>query len=265
MDNPLVSVIIPTYNNTRTIDRCLKSIKDQSYNNIEIIVVDNNSTDDTKQIAKKYTDKVYNKWPERSAQRNYWVSKASWKYVLVHDSDIYFHKDTVKEAVELMQNSDYSALILPEKSIWEWFWVKVKAFERSFYMWNDYMEAIRFFDKQKYDEIWGYDENLTWPEDWDLTIRFREAWLKIGRTKNMLLHDEWHIDIFWSSKKKQYYWKDMFEKYSKKWPEYFSKQMSFFVRFPINKILKKWLRHPILFNCMIFMKGLEYFNSKRYK
>jgi probable beta-1,3-galactosyltransferase len=60
MKNPLVSVIIPTYNSSRTLEKCLKSIKNQTYKNIEIIVVDNNSIDNTKEIAKKYTGKVYN-------------------------------------------------------------------------------------------------------------------------------------------------------------------------------------------------------------
>jgi glycosyltransferase involved in cell wall biosynthesis len=42
---PLVSVIIPTKNSARTLDKCLKSIKDQAYPNIEIILVDNNGTE----------------------------------------------------------------------------------------------------------------------------------------------------------------------------------------------------------------------------
>jgi len=50
-NNPLVSVIITTRNSERTIDKCLSSIKQQTYKNIEIIVVDNNSADKTKEIA----------------------------------------------------------------------------------------------------------------------------------------------------------------------------------------------------------------------
>lgn len=57
---PLVSVIIPTYNSARTLETTLKSIKKQTYQNIEIIVVDNNSKDTTKKIAEKYADSVYN-------------------------------------------------------------------------------------------------------------------------------------------------------------------------------------------------------------
>ena len=63
---PLVSVIIPTKNSTRTIEICLQSIKKQSYPKIEITVVDNYSRDKTKEIAQKYA-KVYNKGTERSS------------------------------------------------------------------------------------------------------------------------------------------------------------------------------------------------------
>ena len=258
---PLVSVIIPTYNSERTIEKCLKSIKNQSYKNIELIVVDNNSTDKTKEIAKKYADKVYNKGPERSAQRNFGVSQSNGEYVLVHDSDIYFPKKCIEEAISIFLEKDPDALILPEKSIGEGYWAKVKSFERSFYLGNDYIEAARFFKKDVFDKMGGYDENLTGPEDWELTLRLRMNKYGIMRTKELLLHDEGKIDLFGSSKKKKYYAKDVFEKYAKMYPDHFKKQMSFWVRFPINKLLLNLIKHPILTFSMVLMKGLEYFNS----
>ena len=78
---PLVSIVVTTKNEEKNIENCLNSIKNQNYpqNKIEIIVVDNNSIDKTKQIALRYTDKVYNFGPERSAQRNFGVKKSKWK------------------------------------------------------------------------------------------------------------------------------------------------------------------------------------------
>jgi glycosyltransferase involved in cell wall biosynthesis len=262
MNDPLVSVIIPTKNSSRTLEACLKSIKDQSYKNIELIVVDNNSTDDTKEIAKKYTDKVFNYGPERSAQRNFGVKQAKGEYLLIHDSDIYFNIDSVKECVELSQGENCDAIILPERSIGIGFWAKVKAFERSFYMGNDYIEAPRFFKRAVYEKLGGYDENLYAGEDWDLAIRLRENGYKISRAKIFIEHDEGKMDLLGSSRKKKYYASNLFEIYAKKHPEEFKKQMNFFVRFPLNKIVKKGSRHPVLFSSMIFMKGLEYKNSK---
>ena len=51
-----VSVIIPTYNYAHFIVQCLESVLNQSYNNLEIIVVDDGSTDDTKEVLKPYLD-----------------------------------------------------------------------------------------------------------------------------------------------------------------------------------------------------------------
>ena len=79
-EGPLVSVIVPTKNSERTIERCLKSIKEQSYKNIELIVVDNYSEDKTFEIANKYADKIIKKGPERSLQRNYGAKISSVKY-----------------------------------------------------------------------------------------------------------------------------------------------------------------------------------------
>ena len=259
--NPLVSVIIPTKNSARTLEKCLESIKNQSYQNIELIVVDNNSSDETKKIARKYTDKVFNFGPERSAQRNYGAKQASGEYLLIHDSDIYFNQDSVKECVDLTKKEECDAIILPEKSIGIGFWAEVKAYERSFYVGNDYMEGARFFKKGIYEKLDGYDENLYAGEDWDLTIRIREAGYRISRTKLFLEHDEGNIDLLGSSRKKKYYASNFFEIYSKKHPKEFKKQMSFFIRFPLNMIIKKGVKYPILFSSMIFVKGLEYLNS----
>ena len=257
MSKPIVSVIIPTCNSERTIKQCLESIRNQSYENIELITVDNNSIDNTQKIAKKYTDKVFNKGPERSAQRNFGAKNATGEYLLIHDSDIYFNRDSVKECVELAISENCDAIILPEKSIGIGFWAKVKAFERSFYVGNVYMEGARFFKKNIYDKIGGYDENLYAGEDWDLTIRFRETGCKISRAHIFIEHDEGEMNLFSSSKKKKYYGPNFFEIYAKKNPEYFKKQMSIFYRFPLRKLVKKGLRHPILLVAMIIMKGLE--------
>ena len=61
--------------------------------------MDNNSTDRTKEIAKEYTEKVYNYGPERSAQRNFGVKQASGKYILYLDADMILSEDVVFKCV----------------------------------------------------------------------------------------------------------------------------------------------------------------------
>jgi len=178
----LVSVIVTTKNEEKNITNCLRSVKNSinptnSTNptnlEVEIIVVDNNSTDNTVKIARRFTDKVYNKGPERSAQRNYGVKKAKGKYILYLDADMILSENVIKECINKCENEDYVALYIPEKIIGRDFWIKVRDFERSFYN-ATCIDAIRFIRRDKFLEIGGFDESLTGPEDWDFDRRIRE-------------------------------------------------------------------------------------------
>ena len=71
MTSGLVSVVVTTKNEQANIERCLESICIQTYEPIEIIVVDNGSTDLTKTIASRFTTNVFDHGPERSSQRNF--------------------------------------------------------------------------------------------------------------------------------------------------------------------------------------------------
>lgn len=203
--NPLVSVIVPTYNSGRFLDACLRSIKDQSYKNIELIVVDNNSSDETKKIAKKYTRYVFNKSPERSAQRNYGVKQSSGEYVLIIDSDMQLTEDVVTACVEAaIKNPNLGALIIPEESFGTGLWAQCKKLERSFYVGVDWIEAARFFNKKTYLEAGGFDERMVSGEDWDLSQRI-ETISQIGRVNEYILHNEGHLSLLRTIKKKYYY------------------------------------------------------------
>src|SRR3989344_8712585 len=102
-NNPLISVIITTKNEEDVISNILESINKQTYRNFEIILIDNQSSDRTLNIAKKYTKKVFTKGPERSAQRNFGVEKARGEYVLILDADMVLTQKVLEEAVKLFK------------------------------------------------------------------------------------------------------------------------------------------------------------------
>src|SRR5512136_2642001 len=99
-DRPLISVVIPTFNSEEFLERCLESIRAQSYPEVEIIVVDNYSGDKTRDIAEKYADLVFLQGSERSVQVNFGVKHARGKYVYRVDSDFVVEPDVIQEAVE---------------------------------------------------------------------------------------------------------------------------------------------------------------------
>ena len=141
----LVTIIVPTYNSENTLELCLRSIKNQSYKNIEIIVVDRFSEDKTVEIAGKYGARVYQLDCERTKAKNFGLRKARGDYVLFVDSDMELTKRVVEECVELAEGDGrIGGIIIPERSVGDGFWVKVRDFERSFYAGTE-IESARFF------------------------------------------------------------------------------------------------------------------------
>ncbi|MCM8762853.1 MAG: glycosyltransferase [Candidatus Omnitrophica bacterium] len=271
---PLVSVIVTTKNEAKNIGNCLDSIKKQDYpqDKIEIIVVDNNSEDQTKEIAKKYTDKVYNFGPERSAQRNFGVRQAKGDYILYLDADMILSEQVIRECIIKCKENNFVALYIPERIIGEGFWNKVRDFERSFYN-ATVIDCVRFVKKDKFLEIGGFDENLTGPEDWDFDRRIKQ----VGRTdiiKAPLYHNEESFNLKRYLAKKAYYVKD-FDKYIQKWGRadpLIRKQFGFYYRyfgvfFEKGKG-KQLFMHPLFTLGVYFLRllvGIRYTISKWYK
>jgi glycosyltransferase involved in cell wall biosynthesis len=205
MPNPLVSVIVPTKNSSKFLEACLRSVKEQSYKRIELIVVDNSSTDDTQAIARRITDKVFTKGPERSAQRNFGAAQAAGEYVVFIDSDMVLSKGVIGSCVQAMASHPNAAgVIIPEESFGVGFWAQCKKLERSFYVGVDAIEAARFFGKAAFEKAGGYNEALISGEDWDLSDRI-EALGNIVRIGDFIYHNEGRISLGKTLRKKHYY------------------------------------------------------------
>ena len=258
---PLVSVIIPAYNEEKVIGRLLGSIKNQSHKRIEIVVVDDASTDKTAEIAKKYTDKVFTRLhAERSIQRNFGASMAKGKYLFFLDADMELSEDVVKECVGLLVNNDkIGAIVVPEESIATNFWEEVKAFERSFYNLegDEKVDAARFFSKDAFDKVGGYDETITGPEDWDLPDSIGKSGYMIERIKSIIYHHE-RINSPFSVARKKYYYALKSHRYLKKQKiSTFGPKTVYFLRPIFYREWKRILTHPVLSLGMFLVLSLE--------
>jgi glycosyltransferase involved in cell wall biosynthesis len=281
----LVSVIITTKNEAANIASCLDSIKGQSYpqNLIEIIVVDNNSTDKTKEIVENFKNvipseaersnlniKLFNLGPERSAQRNYGVKQSSGEYFIYLDADMILDEDVIKDCVEKIKADEKNvALYISEIVMGESFWSQVRRFERSFYD-GTVIDCARFIKKGKFLEVGGFDENLTGPEDWDLDKKLRN----LGETdlvKTPIYHNEAEFDLKKYLSKKGYY-AQKFDAYIAKWgkddadiKKQFGIGYRFFGVFMENGKWQKILAHPILTLGIYFLRflvGIKFLTRK---
>ncbi|OGM26102.1 hypothetical protein A3D01_04975 [Candidatus Woesebacteria bacterium RIFCSPHIGHO2_02_FULL_39_13] len=256
----MVSVIITTKNEEDVLERLLVSIQDNIYKNTEAIVVDNNSSDKTKIIAKKYTDKVFDFGPERSSQRNFGAKKSNGKYLLILDADMKLSKDVIYECVVLAEgNRKIGEIVIPEESMATNFWEKVKAFERSFYnLEGDRdVDAARFFKREAFLKAGGYDEAITGPEDWDLPDTIGKLGYKIGRIKSKIYHYERFTSPFKVAKKKFYYGLKSHRYLKKQKIPTISPKTVYFLRPVFYKNWKKLVLHPFLSIGMFLMLTLE--------
>ena len=101
---PLVSIIIPTYNSEKTLAKCLESIKKQTYKNIEVIVVDRFSADSTIEIAKRYGARIYQLDCERAKAKNFGLGIARGEYIMFVDSDMEHDDKFIEEYITLRDN-----------------------------------------------------------------------------------------------------------------------------------------------------------------
>lgn len=254
-----ISVIIPTKNEEANITRCLKSIKWRK-KPIEIIVVDNYSTDKTVQIAKNLGAKVFQKGPERSAQRNFGAKKAKGKYLFFVDADMEVDQAVIGQAIAIFGKKrkdtpgvgaapriqrgtgehtlpewSVKAVVVPEAAAGKNFWAQTRALEMNCYLHEPAIEAARIFDKKTFLQAGGFDEKLIAAEDWDFHQRIQKLG-KIGRIEAKLIHHEDQLSLFNHLKKKYYYAKNI-KAYASKHPKMFILQSAF----PRVRIfLKNW-------------------------
>jgi len=257
MEKNMISITITSKNESLHLPRLLKSLKLQTFKDFETIVVDNASTDGTKDIARKFGARVFDKGPERSAQRNYGVQVSRGQYILVLDADMTLAPGVLADCIGVVTNDPkVGALIIPEKSFGIGFWTKYKVFEREFYVGDKTIEAPRFFKKTTFKKFNGYDTGITGPEDYDLPLRMRKAGVKIGRIKSYIYHDEGRFSPFKSAKKK-YYYASHSGTFLKRHPEQVLSLGNLILRPIFFKKWKKMISHPGLTLGMLIVKIFE--------
>jgi len=249
----LVSVIVPTFNSSGTLQTCLESVKRQTYPHIETLVVDNYSTDSTVHIARRY-GKVFTKGRERSAQRNFGAERSEGGYLVFLDSDIELTPKVIEESVS-KATQGYDAIIFPELVVAEGFWGKCRALEARCYLGDDLIEAPRFYRSAVFRQLGGFDLDLTGWEDWDLARRIRYAGYKVTRIRSLTFHHEGKVHPFQIIAKKYYYGRTV-SGYLRKHRSASTKQIPI-LRTAYVRNRKILARQPIHAMGFIILKALE--------
>lgn len=290
MNQPLVSIVVTTKNEELNIRQCLESIHNQTYNNIQLCVIDNYSTDKTCQIVQSLGTKLYYGGPERSAQRNLGLkTKSKGKYGMYIDADMMLTKDLVSRCVEQMEllPLSYSGIYIPEIIYGQSLFNRIRRFERTFYN-GTVIDAIRFFRMEAFLKVGGFDEELFKRgsgEDWDLDKKIRllgstfllnpltnnkivikksttKDQLQANRSYHFIIHDETKLKLIDYLNKKKYY-SVGFSGYISKWgtsdpdiQKQFGIKYRFFIVFVEKQKWKKLLTNPYYYLLILAIKSL---------
>jgi glycosyltransferase involved in cell wall biosynthesis len=260
-DSPLVSIVIPTFNSASTISRCLASIRKQTYQNIEVIIVDKGSRDGTVEEARRFGCKVYViRATERSEQMNYGARMARGKYLYIVNSDFVLEQTVIEEAVEVCEEKELSAVCVhntsdPSVS----FWARVRKMERDCYIDDDLNIAARFFDREVFLSLGGYDERLIAGEDYELHNRLVASGFRVGRIRGRELHIGEPRDLRDVINKHYYYGKTL-PRFVTKSRVRGLKQLSP-IRPAYLRHLKEMLRDPILLLGFLVYQIIRYLSA----
>ena len=177
-----VSVIIPSYNEERDIEKCLISLQQQTYPDLEIIVIDDGSVDATLENIKKFSVKLLNQSHQGPAiARNLGASKAKGEILVFVDADMTFDKDFIKNLIKpildkktigTFSKGEYVANM---DNVWSRCWNLNKGLTKNKMLPDNYPDTqpvFRAILKSKFDEVNGFD-SVGYNDDWTLSQKLR--------------------------------------------------------------------------------------------
>ncbi|NLI26518.1 MAG: glycosyltransferase [Acetobacter sp.] len=182
--DPLVSIVLPTFNCGKYLNYCLKSIVDQKYKKIEVILVDDASTDNTESVVNDFYDYIdikYVKMEKNSGlpiALNRGLSIAKGDFIARHDADDFMYNIRINDQVEFLRENVDIDLVGSGADV---FGITNNVFRQpqkyedimnSFLMFNPFIHPTIMFRRELFDNgLYIYNENLDSDEDYDLWSR----------------------------------------------------------------------------------------------
>lgn len=243
--NPLVSIIVPCYNQAQYLDEALQSVLGQTYHYWQCIIVNDGSPDNTEEVAEKWVKQdsrfiyLYKENGGVSSARNLGINYAKGRFILPLDSDDKIGKNYIESAIKLFDQEDDLKLV----------YSKAELFGERTGVWNlpefslfglakfNMIFCSAIFKKLDWELVGGYDVNMIYGiEDWEFWI----AVLKGGGKVKCLDTVEFFYRIKSESRQTQLDIKKskiMYDFMSVKHADFFVNQLGSFIE--INEIIEK--------------------------
>lgn len=198
MQNSLVSVIIPCYNQGQYLQEAVDSVLASTYDNIEIIVLDDGSTQDIeflKTFAAKKTKVIHQEKQGVAEARNNAIKVAGGKYILPLDADDKIHSTYIEKAVNVFENSDKISIVYCEI---EFFGTKQGKWELAEYKFPDILAGnsicnTAMYKKNDWELCGGYKKEMIYGfEDWEFWLSLIERGAEVYRIPEILFSYRQH-------------------------------------------------------------------------
>lgn len=178
--NDLVTVVIPCYNYGHYLAEAIESALQQTYRNVQVIVVDDGSSDDTRDVVARYptVHYIYQENRGLSAARNTGIRAARGKYIQPLDADDRLDPTSIEKSVKLMDAG--ADVVCPgQKEFGEgsrFYTRDTKKFSLAHFLEHNRIHCASMFRKKAWADVGGYDERMdVGYEDWDFWIRMLAA------------------------------------------------------------------------------------------
>ena len=214
-----VSVIIPTLNRINTLQRAIDSVIAQSFESIEIIVVDNGSSDGSVNMLKKYYPNVKVIHEHKvgvSASRNKGIKYAKSPWIAFLDSDDAWDQKKLEKQINLLHNSHDKYRLIHTNEIWIRNGKRINQMKKhqkfGGYIFDEWLSlccispSSVLIDRSIFDDMGLFNENLPVCEDYDMWLRIcskeevlfidEKLTFKYGGHKDQLSKSYWGMDRF---------------------------------------------------------------------
>lgn len=193
---PKVSIIIPCYNQGKYVAEAINSALRQTFKDIEIVCVNDGSTDNSVEIIKlfenKYKNFIFlNNEENRGViySRNFAIKNCNGTYILPLDADDIIEPTYVEKAVKILDNNPNIGIVYCKAKIfgnYDKYW-NLKPFNKSDILYENCIFCSALFRKSDFIKIGGYNNNMKYGcEDYDLWLSFIEQGLEVFQINEIL-------------------------------------------------------------------------------
>lgn len=255
-ERPMVSVVVPVKDSIRTMEACMRSIRAQTWEPLELVVIDNFSTDGTWEVAQRFAHHAEQAGPERSAQRNLGIERAHGPWVLWIDADMELPPNIVERAMAAALDEEADGVFIPEVTVGDGYWTACRALERSCCVEEILVQSPRLVRRDYLRRTGGFLESLSGTEDAELRSRMIREGCRLAWIPDLIVHDEGRMSLRFIWGKRYYYGRGL-EKYKAQHPGALSEQAGS----AVGAYRRHWRRlaaKPTVAAGVVFMRAGEF-------